>query len=372
MPGRVADNDLVPLESEIRRLIAASGPMPVAQYMALCLTHPVHGYYRTRDPFGAGGDFITAPEVSQMFGELIGLWAAAVWGLMGSPAELRLVELGPGRGTMMRDALRAVRVVPAFRNALAVHLVEISPTLRDVQRGALADSGVPLHWHETFVDVPEGPSIILANEFFDALPVHQMVKHGDGWHERMVGLDGDGNLVFRPAPDPLAHFERILPPPVRKAAVNEIYEWRSDHIALEIGRRLARHGGAALIVDYGHAVSGVGDTLQAVGAHGFADPLVVPGLVDLTAHVDFQALAQAAESMGARAHGPVEQGAFLRALGIEARATALKANATRAAAQLIDSALARLTGGGRTGMGLLFKVLGLAEPGIAALPGLET
>jgi NADH dehydrogenase [ubiquinone] 1 alpha subcomplex assembly factor 7 len=366
-----AMTSLSPLETEIRRMIKTTGPLPVAQYMALCLTHPKHGYYVTRDPFGAKGDFTTAPEVSQMFGELLGLWAAAVWQQMGAPERFHLVELGPGRGTMMRDALRAMKVVAACHRALSVHLVEVSPVLEEAQRKTLAESGVPLAWHRTLDAVPEGPLVILANEFVDALPVHQMVRQNDGWHERMIGLDGEGNFKLGIAPDPVPHFDRVLPRQIREAPTGSIFEWRSDNLALEIGRR-ARRGGAALIVDYGHAESAVGETLQSVGEHAFADPLSGPGMVDITAHVDFQAFGLAAESMGAAIHGPVEQGAFLRRLGIEARARALKANASAAKAAEIDTALARLTEGGRTGMGEMFRVLGLADPRLGTLPGFET
>ncbi|MBI4275325.1 MAG: SAM-dependent methyltransferase [Rhizobiales bacterium] len=342
--------------------------------MELCLTHPQHGYYVSQDPIGAGGDFITAPEVSQMFGELIGLWAAAVWSLMGSPQAVNLIELGPGRGTMMRDALRAARVTPAFHSAIGVHLVEISPVLEQHQRTALTGERVDIAWHRSLDNVPDGPAIIVANEFVDALPVHQMVKQDDGWHERTVSTvsaGGGGEFVFGVSREPVAHFDRIVPTSLREAAAGEIFEWRSDNMAFDIGRRVVRAGGAALVIDYGHVISSFGDTLQSVGGHGFTDPLIAPGLVDLTAHVDFQAFRQAAESMGARAHGPVDQGAFLRRLGIEARATALKSNTDLDSAARIDAALARLTASGRTGMGTMFKVLGLADPKLGSLPGLE-
>src|SRR6185295_1824374 len=192
----VMANRSVPLEVEIRRRIEGGGPIAVAPYMELCLTHPERGYYTTGDPLGAQGDFITAPEISQMFGELIGLWAAAVWRQMGSPKSLRLVELGPGRGTMMADALRAAKVVPAFHAAIAVHLVEVSPALQQMQQQTLESIGVPLSWHDTLGEVPEGPAIILANEFFDALPVHQAVRQDDGWHERVVSVDKNGDFAL--------------------------------------------------------------------------------------------------------------------------------------------------------------------------------
>ncbi len=362
---------IMPLESEIRRRIELGGPMAVAQYMALCLTHPEHGYYTTHDPFGAAGDFTTAPEISQMFGELIGLWAAAAWRAMGSPATVHLVELGPGRGTMMLDALRAAKVVPEFRSALAVHLVDVSPALERVQRQALAMVELPLSWHRAIEDVPDGPVIILANEFFDALPVHQAVMCADGWHERVVKIGDDAKFHFSIDRDPIPLFDEFLPSSLRTAKIGEIFEWRSDRTALELGRRAARSGGVALVIDYGHTESAIGDTLQAVGGHDHVDPLAAPGLVDITAHVDFQALAQAAEGMGARLHGPVTQAEFLRRLGIEQRAAALRAGAPEQYAIAIVAALERLTNEERTGMGRLVKALALSGPHIEALPGFE-
>lgn len=359
-----------PLELEIRRLIAAAGPMPVAQYVSLCLTHPVHGYYVTRDPFGASGDFTTAPEVSQMFGELIGLWAAAAWTIMGSPDNVRLIELGPGRGTMMRDALRAMNVAPSFLRAIVVHLVEVSPTLEKAQRETLTKAGALIHWHRDLSEVPAGPVIILANEFIDALPVHQMIRQADGWHERVIAINAAGNLVLGASAHPVPNFERVVPKNVRSAPVGSIYEWRSDNIAFEIGRRV-RDNGAALIIDYGHSHSDVGDTLQAIGQHAFADALSAPGSVDITAHVDFEALGQAAEGMGAAVHGPIDQSELLLRLGIEARADALKAAAAPDKKAEIEAAIARLTQGGRTGMGRLFKAMGLADPKLGPLPAFE-
>ena len=368
--GPEAMDEQSPLEQEIRRLIRAAGPMPVSEFMALCLSHPQHGYYVTRDPFGSEGDFTTAPEISQMFGELIGLWAATVWRTMGSPDTLRLVELGPGRGTLMADALRAARVMPGFQAALAVHLVEISPVLKRQQKETLGDIDVPVYWHEALHEVATGPTIIIANEFFDALPVHQMIKGPNGWHERVVEIDPDGSLVWNTAAEPLAHFERILPMPLRGAADGTLFEWRSDAVALEIGRRVRSGPGAALVIDYGHVRSEPGDTLQAVGKHAYHDPLDAPGLVDLTAHVDFQAVADAAESMGAALHGPIEQAPFLRNLGIESRAAVLKTHTTEKAEE-IDAALHRLTEDSDRGMGRMFKVLGLGDPKLGALPGFE-
>jgi SAM-dependent MidA family methyltransferase len=364
-------DDLPPLEADIRRRIALAGPMPVAQFMALCLTHPKHGYYITRDPFGSAGDFVTAPEITQMFGELLGLWAASVWRLMGSPENIRLVELGPGRGTMMLDALRAVQVVPAFRKAIVVHFVEVSPALEARQRQAVDGLDVPVEWHQSLDEVPHGPLIVLANEFFDALPVHQAVMCADGWHERVIKVEHDGNLGFATARDPIPLFDQLLPPSLAEAAIGSIFEWRVDKWGHALSRRVRRSEGAALIVDYGHAQSAVGDTLQAVGSHDFVHPLSAPGLVDLTAHVDFQALAQSAEAMDAAVFGPLTQGDFLRRLGIESRTAALKAAAPRDKTGEIEAALHRLTSSDAGGMGGLFKALAMAHPKFGVLPGFE-
>jgi SAM-dependent MidA family methyltransferase len=359
-----------PLEKEVRRRIAAAGAMPVDEYMGLCLADPEHGYYTTRDPLGARGDFITAPEISQMFGELIGLWMTAVWKQMGAPSNVRIIELGPGRGTLMKDALRAAEVVPAFRNAAVVHFVEISPALEAQQERTLEHLVVPMYWHPSLNDVPEGPAIVVANEFFDALPVKQAVKSDGGWHERLIGIDANGKLAFTAASDPIPHFAPLLPAAVRAAPAGAIFEWRADGMAIDLGRRVAK-GGAALVIDYGHAVSDVGDTLQAVGQHAYADPLTAPGTVDLTAHVDFQPLTRIMETMGTKAFGPIDQSLFLRRLGIETRAATLKAKAARAVAAGIDAALARLTGHGRTGMGALFKVAAFAHPKLGVTPGFK-
>jgi SAM-dependent MidA family methyltransferase len=362
---------LSPLEAEIRRRIAMGGPMPVGQYMTLCLTHPDYGYYTTRDPLGMAGDFTTSPEISQMFGELIGLWSAAVWKQMESPENVRLIELGPGRGTMMLDALRAAKALPGFREAIVVHFVEASPALEKRQRQAFGAVDVAVEWHKALEDVPGGPAIILANEFFDALPVQQAVMCADGWHERVVKIGDHDQFTFSHARDPIPLFDEMLPPKVRDAQIGQIFEWRADQVALELGRRVVRSEGAALVLDYGHVASAIGDTFQAVGGHQFAKPLTTPGEIDLTAHVDFEALAQAAESMDARTHGPIEQGLFLRRLGIETRAAALKKAVPPDKAVEIDDALGRLTREDRTGMGRLFKAIGFAHRKLGPLPGFE-
>jgi SAM-dependent MidA family methyltransferase len=352
---------MTPLEAEIRRMIAADGPLPVSRYIELCLGHPRHGYYVTRDPLGAAGDFTTAPEISQMFGELIGAWAATVWRQMGAPPGVHLIELGPGRGTLMADALRATRAVADFHAALSVHLVEVSPALRGRQQATLA--GTPAFWHERIEQVPDGPAIAIANEFVDALPIDQFVKDRGGWHLRMIGLTGDRlNFVVMPDPMPL--------PARHDAPAGAIFEWRHDAPVAVLARRIARQGGAALIVDYGHAKTSCGDTLQAVRDHKFADPLADPGEADLTAQVDFAALAHCAQREGATHYGPLDQGTFLRRLGIAQRAARLKANATPQQAAGIDAALARLTAPDQ--MGDLFKVLAIADPRLGAPPGFDT
>jgi NADH dehydrogenase [ubiquinone] 1 alpha subcomplex assembly factor 7 len=357
-----------PLETEIRQRVAAAGPISAAEYMAMCLAHPQHGYYTTRDPFGTRGDFITAPEVSQMFGELIGLWLAAVWREIGSPKPVRIVELGPGRGTLMSDALRAMKVVPGLREAITVHLIEISPVLQAKQEQALESAGVPVVWHASMDEVAEGPVLVMANEFFDALPVHQAVKCESGWHERRVGVGRDGKLQFVLAPEPLADVESALPPRLRGAANGAIFEWRDPQMARALGQRVAQ-GGAALVIDYGHVQSALGDTLQAMRSHAYADPLKAPGELDLTAHVDFERMLQDAREGGAAAYGPLEQGDFLRRLGIEHRAAKLKANASPAVAAEIDAALVRLTGSGPKQMGALFKAAALVQPALGLPPG---
>ena len=290
-----------PLGEEIRAIIESEGPIGVDRYMTLCLQHPRHGYYTTREAIGR--DFVTAPEVHQMFGELVGLWAAQVWLDMGSPAPLRLVELGPGRGTLMADVLRATRMVPGFHAAARVHLVETSPRLREAQAGKLASTGVPLAWHAALDDVPEGAAIVLANEFFDALPVRHYWRGTDGWHERVVGLDGDGALAFGASAERVA----LAGAAGRPGDILEV-----GHAALAamtaLAGRIATRGGALLALDYGHAESGLGETLQAVRGHRYAAVLAEPGEADLTAHVDFAALARAASAAGRAAVRPDHAG----------------------------------------------------------------
>ncbi len=351
-----------PLLQILRSRIAAEGPISVAAYMADCLLHPEHGYYRSQEAIGLGGDFITAPEISQMFGELLGLWAADCWQRMGMPSRCYLAELGPGRGTLMRDALRAARVMPAFRAALVPVLVEASPRMIEQQRATLA--GEAAHWHADIASLPkDAPIILLANEFLDALPVRQFQRGDDGaWHERHVGLADDG-LTLQFILDPRAlPVEQMLPAELGGAPVGSIVESSPAvrAVATETAARLLAQGGVALFIDYGYDRPGLGETLQAVRRHAYADPLAEPGLADLTAHVDFSAFATAARNAGAAAHGPVGQGKFLKALGIEARAEKLRQSGGETRAMEIDAALQRLTA--PEAMGTLFKVLALTPP----------
>ena len=339
-------------------MIAESGPITMARYMEICLSDPEHGYYRRCEPIGAAGDFITAPEVSQMFGELIGLWCAVTWHQMGAPERIHLVELGPGRGTLMQDALRAVRAEPEFCSAFSLHLVETGDRLRDVQCQRLA--GTPAAWHLSLESVPPGPLLLIANEFFDALPVHQYEMTADGWRERLVTFD-DGACRLQLAPLPCA-----LNRPGQPGDVFEQAPARDAYMA-DIAARLQRHGGAALIIDYGHSESANGDTLQAVRAHRAQSIFAEPGLADLTSHVDFEALSRAAS--GLSRHGPRRQGEFLRALGIEARAATLQRSASPEQAQEIDTALHRLLDTRQ--MGGLFKALAVTQQDAPVPAGFE-
>lgn len=354
------------LAAELAALIREEGPIPVSRYMALCLGHPRHGYYMKQDPFGAGGDFVTAPEISQVFGELLGLWAATLWRMMGEPAALRLIELGPGRGTLMQDMLRAAKVLPGFRAALSVHLVETSPVLRERQRATLAASGVAAQWHDGLDTALDGPAIVIANEFLDALPLDQFVRTGEGWRERLVGVDAEGALVFGLAAEPDRDIGLVAPE-------GTLLEQPAAALAVvtQIGRHLAAQGGAALFLDYGSSRSGFGDTLQAMRRHGFADPLAKPGDADLTVHVDFERMAGAALAAGAAVSGPATQRDLLLALGLEQRVAALAQRATPEQRRALAAGAERLVATGPTAMGELFKVLALADPRLPALPGFD-
>jgi NADH dehydrogenase [ubiquinone] 1 alpha subcomplex assembly factor 7 len=344
----------------IARRIALAGPIPVADFMAEALGHPRLGYYRKALALGAGGDFTTAPEISQMFGELLGAWLAERWQAIGRPSPCLLVELGPGRGVLLADALRATRAVPGFHAALQIHLVEINETLRELQRTALA-AHAPV-WHERFDSVPTGPMLLIANEFFDALPVRQFQRTPAGWAERMIGLAADGEaLRFALAPGP-SPFAALLPPAVEPGAAVELSP-AAIGLGTAIGAQLAEYGGWALVIDYGRIGLGfglgLGFSLQAVRGHRGVDVLDRPGETDLSAHVDFEAIAAAAAGAGARVLGPASQGDFLRHIGIQRRAETLKARATPSQAVAIDAALDRLIAPDQ--MGTLFRVLALGD-----------
>jgi NADH dehydrogenase [ubiquinone] 1 alpha subcomplex assembly factor 7 len=350
---------------ELREIIAQEGPISLERYMSLALSHPRYGYYMRQEPFGAAGDFVTAPEISQMFGELIGLWAAEVWRLSGMPTPLRLVELGPGRGTLIADALRAIRRIPAFWDAITVYLVETSPRLIDIQRTALGEFEVPIHWPRSPDYIQSGPAIFIANEFLDALPVQHFVRGESGWHERLVGVDTDGTLTFGFNPS-LADDIRVT---ASEGAILEINP-KAREIVRSLATRIRGKGGAILVIDYGYTKTHTGETLQAVRNHRFVDPLEAPGECDLTAHVDFAALAREAEAAGARVHGPVTQAEFLLALGVTERAEILRRNANPAQAEALDAALSRLTDRSTpTSMGQLFKAMAITPQDLHAVPG---
>lgn len=334
--------------------------MSVADFMGACLGDPEHGYYVTRDPFGAAGDFVTAPEISQMFGELLGAWAAQVWSDQGRPDPFVLAELGPGRGTLMRDALRAGAGAPGFRAAARVWLVETSPVLRSRQAEALEGAGA--QWAGSPAGLPDAPLIVLANEFFDALPVRQFQRLGVAWRERRVALEG-GRLAFGWGPPSAVAALEARYGAVPDGALVEVSP-EGEAVAAALGARIAGRGGAALIVDYGRW-DGTGDTLQALAGGARADPLARPGEADLTAHVRFRALAEAAGA-GLRASGPAPQGAFLERLGITARARVL---ARGGAGEGVAAAHRRLTHPEE--MGNLFQALALTPRAAPIPPGFD-
>jgi NADH dehydrogenase [ubiquinone] 1 alpha subcomplex assembly factor 7 len=357
-----------PLEDLIRKRITADGPITVADFMTLALGHPEHGYYMKGDPFGTTGDFITAPEISQVFGELIGLWSAMTWQQIGAPAKTILIECGPGRGTLMSDMLRAAKTVPLFLDAIQIHLVETSPAMRERQRATL--TGHTPQWHDSLETVPAGPMILIANEFLDALPIRQLVRTENGWAERRVGLS-DRDLVFETG-DEVS--DTVLPVPPRDvhAPPGSIFETcpAALDFADTLNVRLSDTPGAALFIDYGHSTSAIGDTLQAVRSQKFADILSDPGDVDLTAHVDFDSIGRRLRGGGSRTMGPVTQSAFLSALGIEERTTQLTTGIAPDIAATLRSGTERLTA--QNQMGQLFKVMVATHADCPTLAGFET
>lgn len=331
------------LRDKLAAQIAQTGPLTVAQYMAACLHDPQFGYYATRPALGEAGDFVTAPLVSQMFGELIGVWAASAWSLMGAPERVTLVEMGPGDGTLMDDLLRAGRSLPGFLEAADIWLVETSGPLRAQQAARLGDR---VRWTASLDEVPGGdPLILVANELLDCLPARQFVKTAVGWTEQVVGLDPRGALAFGRVPtgEPL--------PDAREGAIAEV-SGPQTALGAALGERIARDGGAALLIDYGRDRPGFGDTLQALQRHGKVDPLATPGEADLTVWADFPAVMAAAEAAGAQS-AILTQAAFLARMGIGERAEAL-VRARPEKAHLIGRQLHRLVGGDQ--MGELFKV----------------
>ena len=352
------------LGARIAALIAAQGPISVAQFMTLALHDAEGGYYATRDPFGRAGDFVTAPEISQMFGEVLGLWLGQVWVDQGCPKNTRLVELGPGRGTLMADALRALKRVPGFLDEVEIVLVEASPALRDIQRARLEHSSAHLRWSAHF-EVQDRPLLLLANEFFDALPIRQYVKTARGWSERMVIVKEDAlDFALAPQATPAA----AIPASRAGAPDGGVYEVSPAATALiaEIARVIAAQGGAALLLDYGYTQIGFGETLQAVGGHRFVPLLAEPGAHDLSAHVDFTALQEAAAAQGVRIFGPQPQGEFLNRLGLGVRARRLvEANPDQA--DQIARAASRLTQSDE--MGTLFQAMALLPPSAPPPPG---
>ncbi len=339
--------------------------MSIASYMALALTHPRSGYYTGKDPLGSAGDFITAPEISQMFGELVGFFLVNVWQQMGEPKSFTLLELGPGRGTLMQDALRVAAKAEGFTDACHLQLFESNPALRAQQQERLGQYNP--YWASEIDAVAEDPLLVVANEFFDALPIRQFVKRTQGWHERQVGLR-DGKRAFGLSPLPIP--DTAMPEAIRDAEAGAIYEvsLAAADVVQKLGARIREHRGVLLAIDYGHALTQTGETLQAVGRHAFVDPLEAPGEVDLSAHVDFGALGRVAADLGLTVEKLSTQRDFLGALGIVERATAL-ARANPDKVDEIGAALRRLTAPEE--MGTLFKVF-CAHSGDLELVGFPT
>jgi NADH dehydrogenase [ubiquinone] 1 alpha subcomplex assembly factor 7 len=372
MSSARADDGEAALLAKLRERIRRDGPMPVDEYMRVCQADPEHGYWQRAGSIGAAGDFITAPEISQVFGELIGLWCAVVWQGMGRPAPLRLIELGPGRGTLMRDALRAAEKVPGFLDATTVHLIEASAPLRETQRHALALGSPPplspprkgegdpaaIGWHETLDQVPEGPAIVIANEFLDALPIRQLVFLDGVWRERVVEIDAQGDLRFAAGPRVDFEFEG-------RPEAGAILELRPGEDELLTQLAIGQAPFTALFIDYGPAGSAYGDTLQAVHRHAWVHPLGLPGIADLTAHVQFASLARKARAVGLDVDGPITQAEFLGRLGIAERGARLMAANPERAGE-IETGVQRLMS--PTGMGELFKVMAVRSRTLPSPP----
>jgi SAM-dependent MidA family methyltransferase len=346
----------VSLKRRITELIAEAGPIPVSQYMALCLFDPEDGYYTTREPFGARGDFITAPEVSQMFGELVAVWLASAWQAAGAPKDAILAEIGPGRGTLMRDMLRTLnRIAPDLTRRVA--MIETSHRLMAIQKETLGETSAI--WHRDIAELPAAPLFIVGNELFDAVPIRQFVRTPQGWRERCVGLDADGELAFVVGPGTT---DGSLPD-VPAGAIFEIAPARNA-LMQGIAERIARDGGAGMFIDYGHLTTGIGDTLQAMRAHGYVDALAAPGEADLTSHVDFASLAGVASFVGLEAR-TMTQGEFLLGMGLLERAGQLGAGGDARLRERLQGEVERLAAPDQ--MGELFKVLMVGQD-LAGLP----
>jgi NADH dehydrogenase [ubiquinone] 1 alpha subcomplex assembly factor 7 len=356
------------LAKKIARRIRAEGPLTVAAYIAMALHDPEGGYYSRGDPIGASGDFTTAPEISQIFGELIGLWCAELWDAIGRPESVILAELGPGRGLLMSDLLRAAGSLPEFRRALRIFLIEASPVLRAEQARRLGPAQPA--WLTGVEQLPEGPLLLVANEFLDALPIRQFVRGADSWSERMVGIDADDRLIFVDRPGNHAA-NLLVPARLRCRGPGTVAEICPAALALAstLGARFARQPGGALFIDYGYLSTGPGPTLSALQRHRRVSALAAPGTADLSAHVDFDAFAEAARRTGAEIHGPVSQSRFLTGLGAGLRLKALRAQATPAQRQALESGLRRLLDPGE--MGDLFKAMALISPGLPSPAGFD-
>ena len=369
-----------PLEERLITLIKANGPISIADYMADALAHPQEGYYTARQSIGADGDFITAPEVSQIFGELIGAWMVQTWLELGSPKEFALIELGPGRGVLMEDALRTAALRPEFLNAASLIFVEASGRLRHEQRQRLKAFSSRLAWaddlQQAFEKAPPGaPIILIANEFFDCLPIRQFQRTGDGWRERMITIcDKQERLVFTTAPTPPAPAIVIAPSDghdedaPQEGTIFELCADGTAHIEA-IARKITAQKGRALIIDYGRQKSGFGETLQAVRAHQFWPVLSAPGLADITAHVDFETLAGAAVEMGAGVYGPLAQGTFLQNLGLGMRLERICAGKSAAEQAALHTGAHRIAAPSQ--MGELFKALCLSSADLPPAPGFQ-
>ncbi len=364
----MADSDgwPTPLARRLAQLIGVSGPVSIGEYMQLCLTDPRHGYYYRREAIGLSGDFVTSPQVSPLFGEMIGVWCVAAWKALGSPAQLVLAEAGPGLGTLMSDLLRATRPFAGFHPALSIRLIETSPSMRSRQAELLAGWRGKIAWCDTLAQLPDGPLLLVANEFLDALPFRQYAKHGAVWQERGVGIDAARRLGFALRASLVD--ATLLPPGHEREPEGSIFEIAPAREAFvaDAANRLKRDGGFALWIDYGHRQSGFGDTFQSVRKHRFADPLAEPGMADLTSHVDFAALARAATMPEIAVSPIVTQADLLFGLRLAERFEMLAQKATPAQRQTLLAGIERLTGD--DGMGKLFKAFAICAGAAADLP----